>query len=112
MSLDINGKLSTIGEIHAVYDGDYPKNLNGYLPEQEELTSTYENRELLELTGYLSIPDHIGKKYNGSYEVVPTAEFQLLPTAECYLVDDVLVHPIPYSEVRNEQGGITVTIGE
>lgn len=112
MSLDINGKLSTIGEIKAVYDGDDPKNLNGYLSAQEELTSTYENRELLELTGHLSIPDRIGEKYKGPYDVIPTADFQLLPTAECYLIDDVLIHPIPYSEVRNEQGGITVTIGE
>ena len=112
MSLDINGKLSAIGEIKAVYVSDGPKNLNGYLSSQEVLTSTNDNRELLELTGHLSIPERIGVKYKGSYEVVPNADFQLLPTAECYLVDDVLVYPIPYSEVHNEQGGITVTIGE
>ena len=52
-----------------------------------------------------------GQPYDGNYEVVPTANFQLLPTAEKVLEDDILVHPIPYSEVSNKYGGYTVTIG-
>lgn len=68
--------------------------------------------ESVKLVGHLSVPEYIGKNYTGSYEVTPTGEFQLLPTADCVLTDDILVHPIPYSEVSNEQGGLTVTIGE
>lgn len=111
-SAELTGHSSTIGELNVVYDSDDSKKLNGYLSVPEELTSTYGDMQSIELKGHLSIPDRIGEKYKGSYEVIPTADFQLLPTAECYLVDDVLIHPIPYSEVRNEQGGITVTIGE
>lgn len=66
----------------------------------------------LELVGHLSIPERLGDSYDGPYEVIPNGNFQLLQTAECYLTDDVLVHPIPYSETSNEQGGLTVTIGE
>lgn len=85
---------------------EYSLELTGYLSISEQDESP------LELTGYLSIPERSGTKYDGSYEVIPTGEFQLLPTSECYLVDDVIVHPIPYSEVSNEYGGVTVTIGE
>lgn len=71
----------------------------------------YQEAEPLELTGHLSIPEYSGESYKGSYEVMPTANFQLLPTSNCFLEDDIIVHPIPYSEVSNEQGGLTVTIG-
>ena len=52
-----------------------------------------------------------GIPYEGQYDVVPSVDFQLLPTAEKVLEDDVIVHPIPYSEVSNKFGGYTVTIG-
>lgn len=65
-----------------------------------------------ELTGELSIPDKIGIPYEGSYEVVPTDGFQLIPTEDRYLSEDILVHPVPYQEVSNIYGGLTVTIGE
>ena len=86
--------------------------LSGKLSVPGELVSEYDDTKPLELIGHLSIPEYVGKEYTGSYEVIPTGEFQLLPTSECYLVDDVIVHPIPYSEVSNEYGGVTVTIGE
>lgn len=75
-------------------------------------TISSETSESLRLTGHLSIPEYIGEVYEGAYEVTPSGSFQLLPTADRVLTDDILVHPIPYSEVSNAQGGLTVTIGE
>ncbi len=112
MSLDLNGKLSATMTLNGLHKSDEPINLNGHLSVTEELVSVYNDREPSELTGHLSIPKYIGETYKGLYEVTPTGDFQLLPTADCVLIDDILVHPIPYSEVSNEQGGITVTIGE
>lgn len=108
--LDLNGRLSVQQELTFSYEGNNPLDLNGYLSVQEELTSTFD--EPLKLVGHLSIPEYVGEIYDGPYEVTPSGNFILLPTADRILVDDVLVHPIPYTEVSNEQGGITVTIGE
>ena len=63
------------------------------------------------LVGYLTIPDRIGTKYEGSYEVVPTTGFQLMGTEDKFMEESVIVHPIPYSEVSNKSGGYTATIG-
>lgn len=103
MNTKLNGKLSV--------SNDYTPNLNGYLSMPKELTCVYTDAEPLELVGHLSIPKYIGETYKGSYEVIPTDGFQLLPTSDRVLTDDIIVHPIPYSEVSNEQGGLTVTIG-
>ena len=84
--------------------------LVGTLSGESELTGILSGTAVL--YGQLSIPDHIGTPYQGSYDIVPAIEFQLLPTAETYLDDDIIVHPIPYQEVSNPYGGITVTIGE
>ena len=80
--------------------------LIGKLSVPEETTE-----EIPQLVGYLSIPEHIGTKYDGSYEVVPTTGFQLMDTEEKYMEENVIVHPIPYAEVSNESGGYTATIG-
>lgn len=64
-----------------------------------------------ELHGSLSIPENIGNPYKGLYEVIPDTGFQLLPTSDCFLDEDIIVHPIPYSEVSNPSGGYTATIG-
>ena len=85
--------------------------LIGYLSDNVDVSGSLDDTAL-ELIGHLSIPERIGETYKGDYEVIPNGEFQLLPTTDCILIDDILVHPIPYSEVHNEQGGITVTIGE
>ena len=63
------------------------------------------------LVGYLSIPDHYGESYEGSYEVVPSSGFQLLNTEEKFMKEDILVHPIPYAEVSNPGGGYTAIFG-
>ena len=84
---ELTGSLSGISELHGVLSG------------------------VSELCGSLSIPESMGVPYKGEYEVVPTTGFQLLPTSECYLEEDILIHPIPYAEVSNPSGGYTATIG-
>ena len=50
--------------------------------------------------------------YEGDYIVIPKAfEDQDLTTLRKYMTGDVLVKEIPYSEVSNLAGGITVNIG-
>lgn len=65
------------------------------------------------LRGRLSIPQQTGgDPYGGSYDVIPSNLFQMLPTADCILEDDVVVHPVSFHKVSNPSGGYTVTIGE
>lgn len=52
-----------------------------------------------------------GELYNGDYSVIPKFEAQTLKTANRVLINDVIVDEIPYAEVTNTSGGITVTIG-
>ena len=49
--------------------------------------------------------------YDGVYSVVPKTEEQLLQTAQRYMDADVKVEKIPYAEVTNVSGGLTITIG-
>ena len=51
-----------------------------------------------------------GVPYDGAYEVTPTTEEQVLPTAHRTLANDVIVYEIPYLATSNESGGITVSI--
>lgn len=53
-----------------------------------------------------------GPFYDGEYEVTPSTEEQILKTANKSLNEDIKVKNIPYFEVSNNAGGITVTIGE
>lgn len=85
------------------------KEIIGYLSGKSEITGTLS--ETSKLTGTLSIPDKLGDPYQGPYEVVPSGGFQFLFTSETYMEEDVLIHPIPYSEVSNPSGGYTATIG-
>ncbi len=53
-----------------------------------------------------------GKVYDGEYEVAPRPfEQVVLETEGKRMTDNVKVLEIPYSEVDNESGGHTVTIG-
>ena len=53
-----------------------------------------------------------GKVYDGEYEVAPRPfEQVILETEGKRMTDNVKVLEIPYSEVDNESGGHTVTIG-
>lgn len=50
-------------------------------------------------------------EYQGSYEVTPSSKEQTLSTAKKVMREDVKIKEIPYVEVSNASGGITVTIG-
>lgn len=49
--------------------------------------------------------------YAGDYEVTPSAEGEVLKTAQKTMRKDLTIHPIPYFEVSNTAGGDTVFIG-
>lgn len=48
--------------------------------------------------------------YDGSYQVTPTADGQIIPTDDKRMIEDITINPIPYAEVSNQANGITVTI--
>jgi hypothetical protein len=50
-------------------------------------------------------------EYQGSYEVTPTIQEQVLPTALKVMRNDLTVKEIPYAEVSNASGGTTIIIG-
>ena len=51
--------------------------------------------------------------YDGEYTVIPSTEDeQVLETAQKYMDADIKVKKVPYAEVTNTSGGITVFIGE
>lgn len=50
-------------------------------------------------------------EYEGSYEVTPMVNGQILDTNNKMMVQDLQIMDIPYSEVINPSGGKTVTIG-
>lgn len=56
-------------------------------------------------------PSSNAEKYTGSYTVKPLVSEQTLATKDKVMTDDVTVLEIPYSEVSNNEGGCTVTIG-
>jgi hypothetical protein len=49
--------------------------------------------------------------YDGEYEVTPSFSEQTLPTQQKLLEKDMKIEKIPYAEVTNNSGGITVIIG-
>ena len=56
-------------------------------------------------------PSSNAEKYTGSYTVKPLVSEQTLATKDKVMSDNVTVLEIPYSEVSNNDGGLTVTIG-
>lgn len=56
-------------------------------------------------------PGNNVEKYTGSYTVKPLVSEQTLVTKDKIMSDNVTVLEIPYSEVSNNDGGLTVTIG-
>ena len=53
-----------------------------------------------------------GEVYAGEYNVVPRPTEQVLNTKDKIMINDLKVFAIPYAEVSNTTGGITVTIGD
>ena len=49
--------------------------------------------------------------YEGEYEITPDQSEHVMQTKGKLMHDDMTVHKIPYQEVSNNSGGITVTIG-
>lgn len=49
--------------------------------------------------------------YEGEYEATPTLEEQVMPTKNRSMLDDFVVHEIPYFETSNPSGGYTAIIG-
>ena len=49
--------------------------------------------------------------YEGSYEVVPKITAQKLETKDKYLTANVEIKEIPFANVTNNAGGVTVSIG-
>ena len=64
------------------------------------------------ISGFVNVGGMIRQEsYDGSYEVTPTIEQQILQTKNKTMVNDLTIKSIPYSESDNSAGGITVTIG-
>ena len=49
--------------------------------------------------------------YEGEYEIRPDQEGHIMPTKGRLMHKDMMIHEIPYQEVSNNSGGVTVTIG-
>lgn len=49
--------------------------------------------------------------YEGSYEIQPKQNEQIMPTKGRMMQKDMKIQEIPYEEVSNNTGGKTVTIG-
>ena len=80
---------------------------------KQSLTGNISGKE--RLVGDIAISDTAAVRpdtYEGSYEIKPTTESQILQTKEKLMKDDLTVKAIPYAEVTNSSNGITVTIGE
>lgn len=51
-----------------------------------------------------------GELYDGACTVLPKVEDQVLQTQNKIMPDNVTVKAVPYAEVSNQAGGVTVTI--
>jgi hypothetical protein len=49
--------------------------------------------------------------YDGTSEVTPRVDSQILPTAQKIMKEDLTVKAIPYYDVSNSSGGSTIFIG-
>ena len=49
--------------------------------------------------------------YEGEYEATPKIEEQILPTKNKSMLDNFVIHEIPYFETSNPSGGYTAIIG-
>lgn len=62
------------------------------------------------LRGNVAIP--VGyDEFKGSYEVTPKISDQALKTKDKLMYKDLIIKGIPYYEVSNSKGGITIIIG-
>lgn len=63
------------------------------------------------LIGHTQISSNL-PTYNGEHTVIPSAsDVQVLQTAQKVMNSNITIEKIPYNEVSNTTGGVTVTIG-
>lgn len=64
------------------------------------------------LTGNITIPTSANNDvYNGEYSIIPSAENSIvINTYQKLLLYDMVIQKIPYVEIENESGGVTVFI--
>lgn len=62
--------------------------------------------------GEVHLVHAVGEAYKGDYAVTPKVDEQVMPTKGKYMIDDMIVNPIPIFEVSNSSGGTTVYIAK
>ena len=67
--------------------------------------------ESAEFGVFTAIYDYQYPVYTGATIVIPRAEEQVLATKDKTVVQNITVTEIPYTEVSNPLGGLTVSIG-
>lgn len=67
--------------------------LIGYLSGESSIVGFLSGIDTLE--GELSVPNRLGDPYTGDYEVYPSLETQILPTADKSLTDNIVIYPVP-----------------
>lgn len=67
--------------------------------------------EGLQISGTVSSDTISAHKYEGPYVVAPRKVSQTLNTSDKFMVNDLEVEAIRYSEVSNPAGGLTANIG-
>lgn len=87
------------------------KSLKGSIASKKSIKGSITTKE--KISGFVNVGGMIQQEsYNGSYEITPTIEQQILQTKNKTMINDLTIKSIPYSEVTNTSNGITVTIGE
>ena len=86
------------------------KSIKGSIASKKSLKGSITTKE--KISGFVNVGGTIRQEsYDGSYEVTPTIEQQILQTKNKTMINDLTIKSIPYSEVTNTSNGITVTIG-
>ena len=86
------------------------KSIKGSIASKKSIKGSITTNE--KISGFVNVGGMIRQEsYDGSYEVTPTIEQQILQTKNKTMIDDLTIKSIPYSEVTNTSNGITVTIG-
>ena len=88
-------------------DGIIQGNISSIVPKIEGNIQT----SLQSLVGEI-IPTTEIPIYDGVTEVIPNQLDQILETRRRLMVENIEVKGVPYAEVGNPSGGLTVTIGE
>ena len=108
----IRPKIVLKGVISKTVESVKRQNKTVHITENGTVEISPDANKLLE--GVTITTDVIGgdtEEYKGSYEVTPSVDEQVLPTALKVMRNDLTIKEIPYAEVSNTSGGTTVIIG-